>query len=98
MIWHLMNERLHAGDGEADRALLYFWAFGDLHFYAPEPWRAYHAQRLAPMYRDLRALWLSEGSPAFCVSPGDIVETSAPENYQLAKRELGALVEDIPFY
>jgi 3',5'-cyclic AMP phosphodiesterase CpdA len=78
--------------------LLYFWAFGDLHYYAPEPWRDYHARRLAPMYRDLRALWQSEGAPAFCVSPGDIVETSAPENYQLAKRELTALLGDIPFY
>jgi 3',5'-cyclic AMP phosphodiesterase CpdA len=78
--------------------LLYFWAFGDLHYYAPEQWRVYHAQRLAPMYRDLRELWLSEGAPAFCVSPGDIVETSAPENYQLAKRELIALLGNIPFY
>src|SRR5579871_1707616 len=49
--------------------LLYFWAFGDLHYNTPQQWRARHAQRLAPMFRDLRALWSQEGAPAFCVSP-----------------------------
>lgn len=83
---------------QSDQELLYFWALGDLHYYVPEPWRIYQAQRLAPMYRDLRALWQRLGAPFFCVSPGDIVETSALENYQLAKRELAALLGDIPFY
>lgn len=78
--------------------LLYFWALGDLHYYTPEQWHSYHSQRLSPMYRDLRILWSKEGAPAFCVSPGDIVETSTPENYQLAKRELTALLGGIPFY
>ena len=78
--------------------LLYFWAFGDLHYYTPQQWRTYHAQRLAPMFRDLRTLWSQEGTPAFCVSPGDIVETSAPENYQLARQDLTAHLGDIPFY
>ena len=78
--------------------LLYFWAFGDLHYYTPQQWRTYHAQRLAPMFRDLRALWSQEGTPAFCVSPGDIVETAAPENYQLAWQDLTAHLGDIPFY
>lgn len=77
--------------------LLYFWALGDLHYCAIEEWRAIHTQRLTPMYRDLRLLWAEEGAPAFCVSPGDIVEKSAPENYQLAKRQLTALLGKIPF-
>lgn len=83
---------------QSDQELLYFWALGDLHYYTPERWRAYHSKRLAPLYRDLRALWQREGAPAFCVSPGDVVETSAPENYQLAKRELTPLLGNIPFY
>ena len=83
---------------QSDQELLYFWALGDLHYYTPERWHAYHFQRLAPLYRDLRALWQREGTPAFCVSPGDIVEASAPENYQLARRELTALLGNIPFY
>jgi 3',5'-cyclic AMP phosphodiesterase CpdA len=93
-----MNDRHLSGDGESGQALLHFWALGDLHYYAPEQWRAYHSRRLALLYRDLRALWQQEGTPAFCVSPGDIVETSALENYQLAKRELTALLGDLPFY
>jgi len=68
--------------------LLYFWALGDLHYNAVGPWKALHTQRLAPMFRDLRSLWSREGPPAFCVSPGDIVEMSAPENYELAREEL----------
>lgn len=78
--------------------LLYFWGIGDLHYYTPPQWRTYQAQRFAPMFRDLRALWTGEGTPAFCVSPGDIVETSAPENYQLARQELTMQLGDIPFY
>lgn len=78
--------------------MLYFWAFGDLHYNTPQQWRTYHAQRLAPMFSDLRALWSREGTPAFCVSPGDIVESAAPENYQLAWQDLAAHLGDIPFY
>ncbi|TMD59504.1 MAG: metallophosphoesterase [Chloroflexi bacterium] len=82
----------------SDEELLYFWALGDLHYYTAEQWRTYHAQRLNPMFRDLRALWSKEGVPAFCVSPGDIVESGTPENYQLARQELGAQLGKIPFY
>ncbi len=78
--------------------LLYFWALGDLHYRANDQWRAFHTRRLTPMYQDLRLLWSEEGSPAFCVSPGDIIEMSAPENYQLAKKQLTALLGKIPFY
>jgi 3',5'-cyclic AMP phosphodiesterase CpdA len=78
--------------------LLYFWALGDLHYCAIEQWQALHTQRLSPMYRDLRLLWSEEGAPTFCVSPGDIVEISAPESYQLAKKQLTALLGKIPFY
>lgn len=78
--------------------LLYFWAFGDLHYYTPRQWRTYHSQRLAPMFRDLRTLWSQEGTPAFCVSPGDIIESATPENYQLARQELTTHLGDIPFY
>jgi 3',5'-cyclic AMP phosphodiesterase CpdA len=80
------------------RELLYFWAIGDLHYYAADTWYTFHSQRLSALYRDLRSLWSREGTPAFCVSPGDIVETGALENYQLAKRELSALLGAIPFY
>src|ERR1700736_2298320 len=78
--------------------LLYFWALGDLHYYTADQWRSYHAQRLSPMFRDLRALWSKEGAPAFCVSPGYIVETGTPENSQLVRLELAAKLGKIPFY
>ena len=77
---------------------LYFWAFGDLHYRARLQWHALHSQRMATMFQDLRALWLNEGSPAFCVAPGDIVDTGALENYKLAKRDLAAQLGNIPFY
>lgn len=82
----------------SETELLYFWALGDLHYYTAERWRVYHAQRLSPMFRDLRSLWLKEGAPTFCVSPGDIVEVGTPENYQLARQELAAQLGKIPFY
>ncbi len=78
--------------------LLYFWAFGDLHYNTPQQWRIYHAQRLKPMFDDLLTLWSREGTPAFCVSPGDIIESATPENYQLARQDLAAHLGDIPFY
>ena len=85
-------------DKDSGAELLYFWASGDLHYRMSQQWRVYHTQRLAPMFRDLRALWSQEGAPTFCVSPGDIVETAALENYQLARRDLAAHLGDIPFY
>lgn len=85
--------------GQSDRQeLLYFWAFGDLHYRAREVWQAMHSRRMMTMFRDVRALWLDEGTPAFCVSPGDIVDTGAPENYRLAKRDLATQLGSIPFY
>ncbi|HEX9135201.1 MAG TPA: metallophosphoesterase [Ktedonobacteraceae bacterium] len=78
--------------------LLYFWAFGDLHYRAHSEWHSMHSRRMAPMFMDLRSLWLEEGPPAFCVAPGDIVDTGAPENYKLAKRDLAAQLSNIPFY
>lgn len=82
----------------AQRELLYFWVFGDLHYRACEQWHAIHSRRLAPMFQDIHSLWLDEGAPAFCVSPGDIVDTGAPENYRLAKNDLAAQLGNIPFY
>ena len=79
-------------------ALLYFWALGDLHYRARDQWHTMHSQRLAPLFQDLRTLWRDEGPPAFCVSPGDIVDTGAPENYKLAKKNLAAQLGNIPFY
>lgn len=78
--------------------LLFFWAFGDLHYRARDQWHAMHSRRLAPMFQDLRQLWLVDGYPAFCVSPGDIVDTGVPENYTLAKLDLTAQLGTIPFY
>lgn len=88
------SESANTGKGE----LLYFWAIGDLHYCAIDQWKTFHTQRLAPMFRDLRSVWSDEGVPAFCVSPGDIIERSAPENFQLAKKQLAALLGKIPFY
>ncbi len=92
-----MTQASETGQASGDE-LLYFWAFGDLHYHTPQQWRTYHAQRLAPLFRDLRALWSQEGAPAFCVSPGDIVERPTPANYQLARQDLIAHLGDIPFY
>ncbi len=78
--------------------LLYFWALGDLHYCSIDQWQAFHTQRLTPMFQDLRMLWAEAGAPAFCVSPGDIVEMSTPENYQLAKKQLTAQLGKLPFY
>jgi hypothetical protein len=83
---------------DASDLLLYFWAFGDLHYRARDQWHAMHASRMAPMFQDLCSLWLREGTPAFCASPGDIVDTGAPENYKLAKMDLAAQLGNIPFY
>lgn len=78
--------------------LLYFWALGDLHFYAHPNWRAIHAPRMNQMFQDLRQLWKVEGAPAFCVSPGDIIELAEPEQYQLARSELTLNLNGVPFY
>ncbi|MBV9257224.1 MAG: metallophosphoesterase [Ktedonobacteraceae bacterium] len=81
-----------------DQELLYFWALGDLHYRTLKAWNEIHTQRLAPMFEDLQALWQEEGKPAFCVSPGDMVETCAPENYRLARIRLESQLGIIPFY
>lgn len=75
-----------------------FWVLGDLHYRAIVPWHNFHTLRLASLYDDVQALWQTDGKPAFCVSPGDIIETCAPENYQLAKTAVLAQLGDIPFY
>lgn len=82
----------------AQQELLYFWAFGDLHYRARDEWHAIHSRRMAPMFQDVRSLWLDEGAPAFCVSPGDIVDTGAPQNYRLAKKDLAAQLGNVPLY
>lgn len=78
--------------------LLYFWALGDLHYRARSQWHSIHSRRLATMFQDLRSLWLDNGPPAFCATPGDIVDTGAPENYKLAKRDLAAQLGNVPLY
>jgi hypothetical protein len=50
------------------------------------------------MFDDLHAIWQQEGKPAFCVSPGDLVETCASENYQLARTTLLQQMAGVPFY
>lgn len=84
--------------GRADRELLSFWAIGDLHFREHERWKALHTPRMEQMFADLLAVWREEGSPAFCVSPGDLVERGAAKNYQLARTALAAYLRDLPFY
>lgn len=78
--------------------LLYFWALGDLHYYANAAWQAIHTPRMGQMFQDLRQLWAREGAPAFCVSPGDLVEIGDPENYQLARQQLSLNLGQVPFY
>ncbi len=90
--------RLAESPGANKRELLYFWAIGDLHFHANEHWKAFQTQRLSSMFTDLRLLWSKEGAPAFCVSPGDIIELNKPENFQLAKKQMTTLLGKIPFY
>jgi 3',5'-cyclic AMP phosphodiesterase CpdA len=82
----------------AEQQLLSFWAFGDLHFRAWDQWQAIHTPRMTQMFTDLHTVWQKEGPPAFCVSPGDIVDTGAPAHYALAKRELAAQLGAIPLY
>ncbi len=85
-------------DTDSRQALLYFWGLGDLHFRAIPAWHEFHSQRLAVMFEDLHMLWRQEGRPAFCVSPGDLVETCAPEDYAIAKETLQAQLGDLPLY
>lgn len=84
--------------GSQQDELLYFWALGDLHYCAHPAWQAIHAPRMHLMFQDLRRLWEQEGAPAFCISPGDIVEMADPAHYQLARRELTLNLANVPFY
>ncbi len=77
---------------------LSFWAIGDLHYRAIPAWQELHTHRLTPMYEDLHALWQNEEKPAFCVSPGDLVETCAWENHRVAYETITAQLGDILFY
>ena len=78
--------------------LLYFWVIGDMHFRAREQWEAFHAPRMRTMFEDIHTVWDTEGFPAFCVAPGDIVDTGHVANYTLAKREIAVQLGNIPFY
>ena len=78
--------------------LLSFWALGDLHYAAHPTWQAIHTPRMSRMFQDLHHLWAQEGLPAFCVSPGDIVEMAEPEHYQLAGEQLRLNLDPVPFY
>ena len=78
-------------------ALLYFWVIGDMHFRAREQWQAIHIPRMMTMFEDLHTLWQEE-RPAFCVSPGDIVDKGNAASYELARLFLSEQLMDIPFY
>lgn len=78
--------------------LLSFWVIGDMHYYENEPWKKLHLPRMEQLFRDLQSIWREEGYPAFCVSPGDVIENGAPANYALAKREILANLAPVPFY
>ena len=67
---------------------LFVWAIGDLHYRAIPAWNEFHSRRLASMFDDLHDIWQREGEPAFCVSPGDLVETSASVDYEIAHTSL----------
>ncbi len=81
-----------------NQELLYFWAIGDMHYRTIPAWQQVHTQRFAPMFQDLHTLWQEGERPAFCVSPGDLVETCALENFLLARTEIESQLGDIPFY
>jgi len=78
--------------------LLYFWGFGDMHFRARKQWEAIHAPRMRTMFEDIHTVWDVEGFPAFCVAPGDIVDTGHAANYALVKREIAVQLGNMPFY
>jgi hypothetical protein len=78
--------------------LLYFWALGDLHYSDQSEWQVHHTPRMRRMFRDLRQLWGQERRPAFCISPGDIVEMAEPGHYQLACQQLRLNLDPVPFY
>lgn len=85
-------------DPAIQEEILYFWAIGDLHFREHPHWRALHTPRMVQLFADLQDVWHQEGRPAFCVSPGDIVERGSPANYRLARAELARYLGDLPFY
>jgi len=85
-------------DESNQHELLYFWAIGDLHYRAISAWNEFHTQRLAPLFGDLHQIWLQEGLPTFCVSPGDLVERGTAENYHVAKTSLAMHLGHVPFY
>jgi hypothetical protein len=92
-------ERTMNSPQAGQQELLYFWAIGDLHYCTIPAWHELHTKRLSLMYNDLHALWSGEeGSPAFCVSPGDIVDTCFIDNHQLAKKSIEEQLGSIPFY
>ncbi|GCE47863.1 calcineurin-like phosphoesterase family protein [Thermosporothrix hazakensis] len=78
--------------------LLSFWGIGDMHYRAHPAWEKVQTPRFQLMYDDLQALWKEEGKPAFCVSPGDVVDTWLRENHELAKTRILEQMGDIPFY
>ena len=79
--------------------LLYFWAIGDMHYRTLPAWQELHHQRFSIMLDDLNWLWWpeNEGEPAFCISPGDVIEKGTVENYELAQREIQMNLSEIPF-
>jgi len=83
---------------DEEEELLFFWALGDLHYYNNVLWQVEHTPRMLQMFSDLRRLWAQEGAPAFCVSPGDLVEMADPENYQLVRQQLSLNLGPVPFY
>lgn len=89
-----MNEPV----SETRESTLYFWGIGDMHYRALPAWREVHTPRLQLMYDDLHMLWQEIGRPSFCVSPGDIVDTCAPENYAFARQCIEAGLDGVPFY
>jgi len=89
------SEPIHDDQNEL---LLSFWAFGDLHYRARKKWQAVHMPRMKVMFEDLQTVWQLEGTPTFCVSPGDIVNNGGLANYELAKRDLRTQLGEILFY
>lgn len=94
----VFQSSLSAAQTDQGEELLYFWALGDMHYFAHPAWQAIHTPRMGLMFQDLRLLWERERMPAFCVSPGDIIEMAEPQHYQLARQELSLNLGAVPFY
>ncbi len=83
---------------ETEEELVYFWGIGDLHYRVWPEWRKIQERRYDRVFQDLDKIWRESGKPAFCASPGDLVETGDRKNYELARQSLKERLGDLPLF